>query len=191
MSVARVSLSSGVIISLSSCLCFAQTQATVDLRNLISRGVGEMRVDLGDTHGGWQVHSVADVNGDGFDEILQIQYRGGRCCIDQQPFNGFGVAWLVFGGTDRERFSGRPRIASVAGTRLDYFHDGPAFSGICDDAVTALRDLDGDGFNELAMGFCFRSRGENLRNTGEVLISVRLRSDIHRWSISNRRRCAI
>ena len=145
---------------------------TIDLRNPgITHIAGELRVDLGDTiGGGWQVHSIADITGDGFDEILQIQARDGNCCHDDQPFGGHGVAWLIYGGPDRRRFEGGVPIEDVAGTRLDYFEDGPQFVGICDDAIRGISDLDGDGFGELAIGLCYRTATSGARDAGELLI---------------------
>lgn len=90
-------------------------------------------------YAGYSVGPAGDVDGDGYDDFLIGAYGG-----NSYP-NYYGNAVLVYGGS--ERLSGRTSMTSVGPTfrgqsRRDYFA-GSVYGGF---------DLDGDGYDEFAIG---------------------------------------
>ena len=120
----------------------------------VSSATWSFESDQADAHLGWVVASAGDVNGDGFDDILV-----GAPNFDTTAFDA-GRAYLFLGSANGVSSSPFLTIEGdqgnwVLGEELGY-------------SVAGLGDVNGDGFDDFAVGAPFYAN--NQRREGRVLV---------------------
>ena len=130
----------------------------------------------GDDELGWSVSSAGDVNNDGFDDFI-------LGATDADPNSGGansdeGAAYLIFGGNanlvdldnDDGFTNGFSSLANIAnnGVRISVFGEAEQFAF----QVTELGDINGDGFDDFAMGAPRDDPNSGSGNGGEGRVHV-------------------
>ena len=111
---------------------------------------------------GWSVESISDLNGDGIDDLVSGAFSDNGSA-EQTPRN-YGNIHILFLDTD----------GSLASETVEVRNDttnGPTLS--FDDAfgssIANMGDLDGDGYDDLAVGAIFDDAGGSNRGAVHVL----------------------
>jgi hypothetical protein len=121
---------------------------------------------------GWSVSAAGDVNGDGFDDVLVSTY-------DYDDYSA--STYVVFGSA--AGFGDELDLATLDGTNGFQLFSGNADEGFW--YVTAVGDVDGDGFDDLAIeGYLLTANGDyssasqtifgapGLGSTGQVILDL-------------------
>ncbi|MBX9609200.1 MAG: FG-GAP-like repeat-containing protein [Gammaproteobacteria bacterium] len=104
--------------------------------------------------------SAGDVNGDGFDDLLIGAYGADPIAVSA------GSAYVVFGhGGPFDEVVALNTLNGASGFRID----GPLESAQLGRALAAAGDLNGDGFDDIALGAPGTDVGDNDRGTSHVL----------------------
>ncbi len=123
--------------------------ATLNLADLT--GTDGFRIDgeLSDDNFGTSVSGAGDVNGDGFDDVIVGAPRETKGTSFGKAYVLFGKATAFSSSISASTLSGTVGFISTSDTQFDRFGS----------SVAGVGDINGDGFDDVAIGAPFRSVG--------------------------------
>jgi hypothetical protein len=149
-------------------ILFMNTDGTVSSNQKISQNRGEFNGDVGDGDlFGSSISGIGDLDGDGIIELAV----GAPQNDDDGPNRG--ATWILFMDNSGEV---RSEVKISSDNNFDgNLSDGDQFGS----ALTQLRDLDGDGVNDIAVGAPFDDDGGTDRGAVWVLFMKRAKTDFN------------
>lgn len=139
----------------------AALSGTIDLANSGSIGIRIFGADAND-RSGTSVSSAGDVNGDGFDDLIIGALRAGAA---NNAKTQAGESYLIFGSASLPATIDLGNLGSNGVTLF-----GPDAYDNSGAAVAGVGDLNGDGFDDIAIGAPTADQppGANRDNAGEI-----------------------
>ncbi len=134
------------------------TDGSINLSNINGTNGYRFQGAVNADHAGIEVNSIADINGDGFDELLIGAYLA-----DPNGNSGAGETYIIFGGAANlaaldvaggAALDGRILLTAVNGT-TGFLIGGTAAGDRSGYSVSSAGDVNGDGFADLIIGSYF------------------------------------
>ncbi len=124
--------------------------ATLNLADLTGSDGFSITGELSDDNFGTSVSGAGDVNGDGFDDIIVGAPRETKGTSFGKAYVLFGKATAFSSSISASTLTGTVGFISTSDTQFDRFGG----------SVAGVGDINGDGFDDVAIGAPFRSDGQ-------------------------------